>query len=604
MDMETSSAPAVQTLNLGVIGNGSVAALIDGQGTFVWGCLPRFDSDPVFCSLLMGGARETYGYFALRLENLARAEQSYLKNTAILTTTLYDANGGIVEITDFAPRYNHYGRTFHPLMMIRKVRCLAGLPRITVELCPATDKGAAPAPQFLGSNHIRFAGQEQPLRLTTDGPASLIFRQIPFVLQKDLTMILAPDEPLQESPTHVGLSLFENTKAYWQAWTRNLALPAQWQDVVIRSAITLKLCCYEETGGIVAALTTSIPEYEGTGRTWDYRYCWLRDAFFVVQALNRLGAMETMERYIAYVKNIVASTGKAPLQPLYGISYEKELPETQAEHLKGYRDNGPVRFGNDAYRQIQNDSYGSVILALAQRFFDERLDHTGDTELFALLEDLGERAVNAWDKPDAGLWEYRTRMAVHTYSAAMCWAACDRLGRIARKIGRPDRAAAWKAVAETIRESLLKNAWNEERQTFASTFGGKDVDASLLLLPEIGLIDVNDRRFCGTLAAVENDLKAGCVLFRYREPDDFGAPETSFNICSLWYARTLKRVGRDEEARAVFENILARLNTVGVLSEGSHPLTGEMWGNYPQTYSMVGLIQTALQLSDSWETVI
>lgn len=592
------------TLDLGVIGNGSVAALIDKNARIVWGCFPRFDSDPVFCALLMGEKENGHGVFAIKLENHIRSEQRYIKNTAILETTLYDANGGAIQITDFAPRHSHYGRTFHPLMIVRRVRCVAGLPRVTIQIHPSTDSGAAPAPRFLGSNHIRFETKEQNLRLTCDGSAMLIFREIPFVLSKELTLVLGPDEPLQDSPTQIGKTLFTQTMTYWQYWARHLALPADWQDVVIRAAITLKLCSYEETGGIVAALTTSIPEYQNTGRNWDYRYCWLRDAFFVVQALNRLGATETMERYISYVKNIVVAAQGRPLQPLYGLAYETEMSESVGEHLPGYRNNGPVRFGNAAYEQVQNDSYGSVVLALTQSFFDERLDHAGDHQLFDLLEALGEHAFAAWDKPDAGLWEYRTRAEVHTHSAAMCWAACDRLRKIARKLDRSEHAGLWEERAQTIRNAVLEKAWNAQNETFASTFGGSEVDASLLLLPEIGLIPASDPRFLKTLEAIEKNLKHGRVLYRYRHSDDFGLPETSFNICSLWYAQTLHRVGRTGEARDVFADILSRRNHVGLLSEGSHPETGEAWGNFPQTYSLVGLIQVALLLSTPWDNVV
>ncbi len=593
--------PTPQNLNLGVIGNGAIAALIDESASIVWCCFPRFDSPPTFSSLLMGSESGHHGYFSIALLGQTRSTQRYLPNSAILETTLFDDGGAAVRITDFAPRYHKHHRVFHPTMLIRQVECVSGMPRIIVRLRPAVDNGANPAERIRGSNHIRFTTDQMTLRMTTDGPASLIFEETPFVLQNTMTMILGPDDPLQDPVGPMGRDLYSETLNHWQEWIRRLALPFEWQDVVIRAAITLKLCAFEDTGGIVAALTTSIPEYANTPRTWDYRFCWLRDAFFVVQALNRLGAVQTMENYIGYVKNLVAAAQGKTLQPLYGISYENEMLETTIPHLRGYRDNGPVRFGNAAYTQIQNDSYGNIIMALAQSFFDQRLNHSDDRQLFALLENLGEEAIKVWNQPDAGLWEYRNRPAVHTYSAAMCWAGCDRLAKIAEHLGLGGQAQKWATHAESMRTQTLAQAWNESEQSFSSSFGGSDVDASLLLLPEIGMIAINDARFLKTVANIEKQLRHDHVLFRYRHADDFGMPETSFTVCSLWYVRTLHRLGRQEEAREVFEHLLKKRNHLGLLSEDIHPVTGELWGNFPQTYSMVGLIQAARTLSRPWE---
>ncbi|MGB4100612.1 MAG: glycoside hydrolase family 15 protein [Alphaproteobacteria bacterium] len=601
MVKDGSLPPAQQNLDLGVVGNGAIAALIDRNATIVWGCFPRFDSPPTFCSLLMGSAANQHGFYSIEIVGQTRSTQRYLPNSAVLETVLYDDHGAAVRITDFAPRYHRHHRVFHPTMLIRQVECISGMPRLIVRMRPATSNGAKPAERIRGSNHIRFETDHMALRMTTDGPASLIFEETPFVLQHPITMILGPDESLQDPVAVMGRDLFSETMNNWQEWIRRLALPFEWQDVVIRAAITLKLCAFEETGGIVAALTTSIPEYANTPRTWDYRFCWLRDAFFVVQALNRLGAVQTMENYIGYVKNLVAATHGKPLQPLYGIAYESEMQETSIPHLRGYRDNGPVRFGNAAYTQIQNDSYGNIILALAQSFFDLRLNHSEDRQLFALLENLGDEAVKVWNQPDAGLWEYRNLPAVHTYSAAMCWAGCDRLAKIAEHLNLEAPAQKWAAHAATMQTQILAQAWNDSEQSFSSTFGGANIDASLLLLPEIGMIDINDPRFLKTVANIEKQLRHDHVLFRYRHADDFGLPETSFTVCTLWYVRTLHRLGRRDEAREVFEHLLKKRNHLGLLSEDIHPATGELWGNFPQTYSMVGLIQAARTLSRPWE---
>ena len=334
---------------------------------------------------------------------------------------------------------------------------------------------------------------------------------------------------------------------------------------------------------------------------WDYRYCWLRDAYFVVQALNRLGATRTMEDYIRYITNVAALEPEGNLKPVYGVVPDADLAERIEHGLAGYRGMGPVRVGNQAHAQVQNDGYGAVILAAAQMFFDRRLPRAGDADLFARLERLGERALALALTPDAGPWEFRGRTAVHTYSAAMCWAACRRLARIATHLGRNERATYWRDAAAALRRAILDSAWNPKLGSFVASFGGEDVDASLLLLHEIGFVAASDPRFLGTVAAIEERLRCGDYLYRYRTADDFGVPETAFVVCTFWYIDALTAIGRREEARAIFERTLARRNATGLLSEDIAPATGELWGNFPQTYSMVGLIVSAMRLSKTWE---
>ena len=392
---------------------------------------------------------------------------------------------------------------------------------------------------------------------------------------------------------------------------RYLSIPFEWQDAVIRAAITVKLCSFEESGAIIAAMTTSIPEAADSTRNWDYRYCWLRDAYFVVHALNRLGVTKTMEDYLRYITNIttiVATAEDGHLQPVYGITQESRLTEKEIGSLAGYRAMGPVRIGNQAYEHIQNDVYGSVILAATQSFFDRRLVRPGTRRLFERLEKLGELAVKLFQQPDAGMWELRNRERVHTYSSVMCWAGCDRLAKIARRLARDlddpglkSRARYWSKRAADMKAVIGKQAWNKEQKCFVSTFGGKEVDASLLLLHELGFVKKTDRRFAATVRAVEKALRRGDHMFRYAASDDFGTPETAFNICTFWYIEALAALGRTEEARTLFENMLSRRNHVGLLSEDLDPQTGELWGNFPQTYSMVGLINAAMRLSKTWE---
>ena len=597
-----SATANAQSLDLGIIGNGTIGALVDSRAEVVWSCFPRLDGDPLFCSLLRDDhGKDGVGFFALDLSNFSSSQQHYISNTAILLTTLYDKHGGCIEVTDFMPRFEQHGRVFRPMSVVRRIRRVSGSPRIRLRLRPACDYGRHRPTLTWGSNHIRYVMPGLVLRLTTDASITAILQETSFFLESEITLLLGPDETVAGAIGQVGQRFLEDTIIYWQDWVRNLGIPFEWQDAVIRSAITLKLNTYDDTGAIIAAMTTSIPEAADSQRNWDYRYCWLRDGYFVVNALNRLGATRTMERYLAYIVNIAAGTVGGVLQPVYGIDGRANLTEIEIAALPGYRNMGPVRIGNQAFQQTQHDVYGSAILAATHVFFDKRLARAGDTALFEHLEALGDKAVRFYAQPDAGLWELRQRARVHTFSSVMCWAACNRLALIAAKLGLNARAARWRARSERIHRDIVKRAWNERRKSFVSTFGGNQLDASLLLLAEVGFISAEDPRYIATIAAIERELKRGDFIFRYIEKDDFGAPENAFLVCSFWYVNALAASGRRDEARELFEKLLAYRNQHGLLAEHIDPHSGEHWGNYVQTYSMVGLINSAIRLSIRWD---
>jgi len=450
---------------------------------------------------------------------------------------------------------------------------------------------------------VRYAGSEVTLRLTTDLPVSHVLSERTFRLEGPAALFLGPDEPFQGEVLATANAMLDDTERHWREWVRTLALPLDWQDAVIRAAITLKLCAYEETGAIVAALTTSIPEAPNSGRNWDYRYCWIRDAYYVVQALNRLGAVDILENYLGYLRNIVDSAGGGHIQPVYGVGYETKLIERTVDTLPGYRGMGPVRVGNQAYEHNQHDVYGQIVLSNVQAFFDRRLLRPATLADFEALEKVGDRAFAIYDKPDAGLWELRTRAAVHTYSAAMCWAACDRLGNAAEAMGLSDRALFWNGRASTIRAAIEAGAWNADAGYFTATFGGDELDASLTQLVDLRFLTPDDPRHHGTLKAIEQHLRRGSNLLRYDRPDDFGAPETAFNFCTFWFIEGLHLIGETDEARRLFEEMLGRRNHAGLLSEDVSLTDETLWGNYPQTYSLVGLINCAVLLSRSWSSV-
>jgi GH15 family glucan-1,4-alpha-glucosidase len=592
-------------LDLAVIGNCQVAALIDRQGRIVWMCLPKPDADPVFCALLRGeGGDSVSGVFAVDLRDLAEAQRSYVRNTAIVETILTDAQGNCVKITDFCPRFRSRGRNFRPMVLVRLIEPINGRPIVNVRLRPRCDYGADDPQRIAGSHHIRFLSPALSYRVTTNSSLSPLLDETAFVLNAPLAFILAGDETIEETPLTLAKSWLEETRSYWHEWIRGLAVPFEWQEEVIRSAITLKLCTYEDTGAVLAALTTSIPEMANSVRNWDYRFCWLRDSFFVILALNHLGTTNTMEGYLRYLDNIVARNPGGDLQPLYGITGEAHIEERIIETLDGYRGMGPVRVGNLAYEQMQHDVYGAVVLAARQLFFDQRLTTPGDAAVFARTEVLGERAMKMFAVPDAGPWEFRGIERVHTFSSVMCWVACDRLARIAAQLKIRDRAAFWRECADKMRAEILARAWSESKQTFTSAFDGEDLDATALLLPDLGFIEATDSRFVSTLNAIERELVRGDLVFRYLHADDFGVPGNTFTMCSFWYVSALAAVGRMDEARKIFEKLLNRRNSAGLLSEDIDPKSGELWGNFPQTYSMVGIITCAIRLSRSWEDML
>lgn len=590
------------TIDTGLIGNCAIGALIDPAGSIVWACLPRFDGDPVFCSLLSPKGDDRFrGSFGVDLADFDRAEQAYVSNTAVLCTRLHDRHGGCVEIVDFAPRFKLYGRMFHPTMLVRRIRRIAGNPRIAVAVAPRMANGEVEPDITYGSHHIRYVGPAMVLRLTTDASIHAVVERRHFYLGEDVSFILGPDETVQGAVGDVARQFEADTLNYWRDWVRTIFVPVEWQDEVLRAAITLKLNAFDDTGAIIAAMTTSIPEHAHSGRNWDYRYCWLRDAYFVVNALNRLGATTTMERYIGYILNVAASADGHRLQPVYGISGESQLHERSIDALKGYRGMGPVRVGNQAYTQIQHDVYGSAILAATHMFFDARLEHRGDENLFRKLEPLGERALALYDQPDAGIWELRGSQRVHTYSSVLCWAACDRLARIAARLGLEAPAARWRNSADAMHAEICARAWNPQRGAFVAAWGGDTLDASMLLLHEFGFLAADDPRFAHTVTAIESELKRGHFVFRYVEHDDFGHPENAFLVCTFWYVLALHALDRQDEARATFAHLLACRNSRGLLAEDVDPASCEQWGNFVQTYSMVGLVSCALRLSKPWD---
>ena len=588
------------SLDLAVIGNGAISALIDPEGTVVWCCFPRFDGDPVFGSLLTDESRsERAGYFSIELAGCVRTEQQYAAETPILVTRRYDEKGGGIEITDFCPRLAETNADLAcPRLIVRQVRPIGGKPNIVVHVNPAADYGCKPRQPALGANHISYAGDDA-LRLTTDAPIQPIVDRASFHVDQTLTFFFGVGE-VAGKVTSAGTLLFERTEAYWRSWVSSLDARGDWRDAVVRAAITLELNVYEETGAIVAAMTTSIPEAPDKGRNWDYRYCWPRDACFVANALSRVGEIRTTERYLPFLLGRAESTGDARLVPMYAIDGNPVPPEREVKCLAGYRGMSPARVGNKASEQRQHDIYGEAVLTAEPLFDDSRATRAGGEALFARLEPFGKHAENLHDVPDAGLWELRGAERVHTFSSLMCWVACDRLAKYADRLALADRAEYWRLAAVNIHDVISRRSWNADLNAFTATMEGDSLDASLLLMPRLGFLAANDPRFVGTVAAIERQLKHEDFIYRYIERDHFGYPQNAFLVCTFWYIEALATMGdaRRTQARALFEKVLAARNRHGLLAEDIDPRTLEQWGNFPQTYCMAGIIDCAIALSN------
>ncbi|MGO9134792.1 MAG: glycoside hydrolase family 15 protein [Methylovirgula sp.] len=592
----------MSTLDLAAIGNCAIASLIDRNARHVWFCFPRLDADPVF-SALLGGTDPEQGFMDVLVRDAVETSQRYLTNTAVLETIITDRQGAKVKIIDFAPRFERFGRRYRPPMLIRRIEPLEKRTRITVRIRPHFNYGADKPSINVGSNHVRFAGANATLRVTSDMAMSYLLEEAEFALDRPINLFIGSDESIPETPETLAQNFLSNTINDWRTWVRGLSIPFEWQEEVIRSAITLKLCSCEDTGAIVAALTTSVPEAPNSARNWDYRFCWLRDAFFTVGALNRLGATKTMELFIRFVIDAVLRDDDITIAPLYPVSPAVSSIERIAPALKGYQGMGPVRIGNAAVSQVQNDVYGSIILTAAQMFWDERLGLTDNLALYHQLRNMGRLAWRYAVTPDAGPWEYRGRVIVNTYSAAMCWAALHRLALIAKRVGEHKEAAEWEAGSRKIRAEILARATTPDGW-ISGVLDQSVADASCLLLPEIGFLPADDPRVAKTLEVTAKRLMRDGFVMRYDEADDFGHPETAFLVCTFWYVDALALAGRRDEAREIFKNVLSIRNSAGLISEDVATDTRMLWGNFPQAYSHVGLIHSAARLSRGWEEAL
>jgi len=574
---------------MGIVGNCSYMAYIDTHAAVKWMCMPRFDSSFLFGSLLDS---KKGGEFSIRPAGTYKSNQHYIANTNVLVTEFTTAEGRF-RVIDCAPRFHQYERYFKPLMLVRKIELLEGNPVITVRCRPVGNYGAMQSETVVSSNHLRYLHFDMPVRLTTDISLSYIQEEQDFVLNQNRYLVFTYGDPLEAPLKATAEDFINKTVRYWQSWIKATYVPDMYQAEIIRSALVLKLHQYEDTGGIIASGTTSLPEHNGSSRTWDYRYCWFRDSYYTLKAFNEMGHFDELEGYFNYIQNILMREADR-MQPLYTITGSKDLEEVHLS-LEGYMGNQPVRIGNGAYLQIQNDVYGQVLVGLLPLFIDKRLSFTQKSSYKLMVNRLLTWIEKTFSEPDAGLWEFRKVTQVHTYTMLFHWAgskAAAKIGIIMNDIDLVNRALKLEKVAiENIERS-----YDPARKVYTQALGAEHLDASTLKMITMNYLDPKSAKARDHLKALETLLKTDQGLFyRYVHQDDFGKPEATFLVCAFWYVDALACVGRIDDAIRTLDGILKYTNHLGIFSEDVG-LDGSQWGNYPQTYSHVGLINAAFRI--------
>lgn len=581
------------TYNIGVIGNCAFLAHVDKNTNISWMCWPRFDSSFIFGKLL---DKEKGGEFSIlpNDENFT-SHQYYIKNTNVLCTEV-ESEEGTYRITDFAPRFFQYERYLRPLMLVRKLEPISGTPRVKVVCDPMGDYGNFKPSSYSGSNHIHYDGYEKQLRLTTNISLNYMDEKACFVLDEVKYLVLTYGAPLEAPLEGTVEEFLRQTIKYWRNWVKSTSISDFYQEQVIRSALVLKIHQYEDTGAIVAAATTSLPESPGSQRNWDYRYCWLRDTYYTLTSFNNIGHFEEMERYFNYIANISAEH-KGHYQPLYTISGGSDIREKVLD-LEGYLGNKPVRVGNQAYEHVQNDVYGQVLISLLPLYVDGRFIDAERAGSRKLVYDTLEKISETMDQKDAGLWEFRNLSQYHCYTYLFHWAG----GQAALKIAHVTKDDKMKKIAQNlIKKASMKieACLDKKRGVYTQAVGTDNLDASTLQLIIMNYLPYNSDIACSHLKQLENELKTPeGLFFRYKHIDDFGYPESTFMICSFWYVEALACVGRVDEAIQQFDSLLQYSNSLGLLSEDVDAKTGSQWGNFPQAYSHVGLVNAAYRIAN------
>ncbi len=581
----------IHKYDMGVIGNCSFLAYINKSAEVKWLCFPRFDSSFLFGSLLDS---KKGGEFSIKPsgENYYTF-QTYIKNTNILTTEFITSDGKF-RVTDFAPRFNQYDRYYRPLMMIRKIELLDGNPFIKVKCEPVGSYGSFRPEVVAGSNHIRYLNFDTQVRLTTNIPLTYIINNQSFILNNTCYLAFTYGVPLEAPLEATADDFLEKTMKYWVQWIKNTSIPNIFQDEIIRSALVLKLHQFEDTGGIIASGTTSLPEAPGAGRNWDYRYCWMRDSYYTLNAFNNLGHFDELEKYFLYIQNIILSE-KQKIKPMYTIA-GTAVPKEHSLELEGYEGNAPVHIGNDAFNQEQNDIYGQVLVSLLPLYIDKRLNYLSYNKSREVISWLLNNIEETMEKPDAGIWEFRNKLQHNCYTFLFHWAGSKAAYKIATHFSDNDLSRkAEKLAAEASKK--IEMCYHDDYKAYMQAIGSSNYDAATIHLVTMSYLDPAGERAKQHLGVLAEHLRTEeGLLYRYIHDDDFGKPETTFLVCAFWYVEALATTGNVSEAVEYLKQLLEYSNHLGLFSEDVGR-DGSQWGNFPQTYSHVGLMNAIYRIA-------
>ena len=595
----------MDNLDYGIIGNCRSAALVSKYGSLDWCCLPQFDSSSVFAKIL---DKNKGGSFSIHAGPEYAVTQRYKKDTALLITRFADGDN-IFEVRDFMPRYHKENGTYHaPPEIIRYIRHIKGRPVFSVTYDPKLEYALGLTETFVKKSFIASVNKGEKydtVFLYTSFNKNAVLEGRPLELKKDGFFLLSYNEKLVKPTTRRMYLEQERTKVYWLNWSNQTPLYREYNDQIQRSAVTLKLLSYERSGAILAAATTSLPETIGETRNWDYRFCWIRDASMVVKVVSELGHKNVARRYLRFIVDLIPDKDEK-LQIMYGINKEKRLTETTLDHLDGYEGSRPVRVGNAAYKQRQNDIYGILMDVIYAQLVRFKNDLENGEELWTLTKGIVWIVQKHWKEPDKGIWEFRTEDRHFTFSKVLCWVAIDRAIKVARIFRKQRKIERWTALEQEIKRDIHENAWNEEVQAFTQSYGSFHMDASVLLMESYGFIHARDPKFVSTVQAVETHLSHEGLLYRYRNEDDFGLPSSSFTICTFWFINSLFKIGEEKRARELFDQLLSYSNHLGLFSEDIDFKSKRLLGNFPQAYSHLALIECAINFSrkDSVERVL
>lgn len=585
-------------LNYGVIGNCRTAALISERGSIEWLCFPDFDSPSVFAALL---DRTKGGSFGFDVPDGYAVRQSYVPHTNILSTR-FASDEGEFEVLDYMPCYRSFEKEHYlPAELYRYIRFVKGRPRFRIRYDPAPNyaQGEVRIRRTAGFiESYSSADNKNRQYLYSSIPLQAVAGREEIRLEKDEFLLLSYNEKV--IPIDIEREKIEycRTLVYWLNWTNRTRQYTCYNEVVERSMLVLKLLSYYN-GAMLAALTTSLPETVGGVRNWDYRFCWLRDASMSIETMFRVGHTGAARRFMKFIQSSFMS--RHDYQIMYGIRGERKLTEVILEHLDGYKGSKPVRIGNDAYHQKQNDSFGYLMDLVWQyyRLMPGTLDEIED--MWEMVKSILATVAEEWRNPDKGIWEIRGEEQHFVSSKVMCWVALDRGARIAAKLGKEEVAARWREEAEAIRRDVMEHGWKSEIQSFSQAYGNLALDSSLLLMEPYGFIAANDPHYRKTVEAVRKALFRKGLMYRYNSEDDFGVPSSAFTMCTFWLIRALFVTGQRNEAKTLFSQVLRYGNHLGLFSEHLDFDTKEQLGNFPQAYSHLAIVNTALLFAEEKE---